>query len=212
MVGLVAWAVVIGAFLVVEGVALVRPHDQWPAFSDVMRIVTASTLGRWALFALWLWLGWHLFVRGWQFFLRAPAEPRPPDSGAGRSTALAPVAMEDLLRHDVIPLLLVYVAVLAMLRYCARVVRARRDDVSHADRARADAERGWRPLLRHIVVTSTCGYVLFVVVVGLIYGLVAEVTVEFLRDAVVGGGFLAFVVAVPFFVAVSWATSIARTR
>jgi hypothetical protein len=211
MVGLVAWAVVIGAFLLVEGIALVRPHDQWPAFSDVMRIVTASTLGRWSMFALWLWLGWHLFVRGWQFFLRAPAEPRPPDSGAGRSAALAPVAIEDLLRHDVIPLLFAYVAVLVMLRYCARVWRAR-DDTSQQSGTRAHTERGWRPLLRHIVVTSACGYILFVVVVALIYGLVAEVTTEFLRDAVVGGGFLAFVVGVPFFVAVSWAISTARSR
>jgi hypothetical protein len=199
--------VVIGAFLAVEGVALVRPHDQWLAFSDVMRIVTASTFGRWALFALWLWLGWHLFVRGWQFFLRAPAEPRPSESG-GQSAVLAPVAIEDVLRHDVIPLLLVYVAVLAMLRYCARVLRARRDNAPMGNRR----ERGWRPLLRHIAVTSLCGYVLFVVVVGLVYGLVAEVDVEFLRDAIVGGGFLAFAVGVPFFVAVSWVSSAARTR
>jgi hypothetical protein len=212
MLGLVAWAVVIGGFVVVEGVALVRPHDQWPAFSDVMRIVTASNIGRWALFALWLWLGWHLFVRGWQFFLRAPAQPKAPNAGTGRSAALAPVAMEDLLRHDVIPLLFVYVVVLAMLRYCARVLRAQRDDSSRRSGARAYAERGWGPLLRHIVVTSTCGYVLFVVVVGLIYGLVAEVTMEFLRDAVVGGGFLAFVVAVPFFVALSWVTNTGRAR
>jgi hypothetical protein len=28
-------------------------------------------VGRWAVFALWLWFGWHLFVRGWHFFLRA---------------------------------------------------------------------------------------------------------------------------------------------
>jgi hypothetical protein len=208
--GLVAWAVVIGAFLAVEGVALVRPHDQWPAFSDVMRIVTASTFGRWALFAVWLWLGWHLFVRGWQFFLRAPAEPRSPESG-GQSAVLAPVAIEDILRHDVIPLLLVYVAVLAMLRYCARFLRARRsEDTPMGGRLRS--ERGWRPLLRHIAVTSLCGYVLFVVVVGLIYGLVAEVGVEFLRDAIVGGGFLAFAVGVPFFVAVSWVSSTARAR
>jgi len=28
-------------------------------------------VGRWALFALWLWAGWHFFVRGWHFLLRA---------------------------------------------------------------------------------------------------------------------------------------------
>jgi hypothetical protein len=28
-------------------------------------------VGRWALFALWLWVGWHIFIRGWHFLLRA---------------------------------------------------------------------------------------------------------------------------------------------
>jgi hypothetical protein len=27
--------------------------------------------GRFILFGLWLWLGWHLFIRGWAFFLRS---------------------------------------------------------------------------------------------------------------------------------------------
>jgi hypothetical protein len=30
-----------------------------------------SWIGRWALFALWLWAGWHLFIRRWLFLLRA---------------------------------------------------------------------------------------------------------------------------------------------
>lgn len=30
-------------------------------------------VGRWALFGLWLWFGWHTFVRGWHFLL-----PEPP--------------------------------------------------------------------------------------------------------------------------------------
>jgi hypothetical protein len=28
-------------------------------------------LGRAILFGLWLWLGWHVFIRGWTFFLRS---------------------------------------------------------------------------------------------------------------------------------------------
>jgi hypothetical protein len=28
-------------------------------------------LGRFLLFGLWLWLGRHLFNRGWDFFLRS---------------------------------------------------------------------------------------------------------------------------------------------
>jgi hypothetical protein len=121
------------------------------------------------------------------------------------------VAIDDLLRHDVIPLLFVYLAVLAMLGYCARVLHARSRNGFAIGSVGARTQRGWVPLLRHIAITAVCGYALFLAVVGLLYGLVAEVTFEFLRDAVVGGGFLAFVVALPVFVALSWVGS-ARMR
>jgi hypothetical protein len=39
--------------------------------SDIFRGGDAPGLGRALLFGLWLWLGWHLFLRGWTFFLRA---------------------------------------------------------------------------------------------------------------------------------------------
>ena len=50
---------------------LADQHDRWPTFSDVIRTIMHHAVGRWVLFALWLWLGWHFFVRGWRFFLRA---------------------------------------------------------------------------------------------------------------------------------------------
>ena len=69
--GLVGWAIVLGILLAYQGLCLVRPGDQWPAFSDLLRVVMRYPVGRWALFGLWLWTGWHFFVRGWHFFLRA---------------------------------------------------------------------------------------------------------------------------------------------
>ncbi len=71
MIALAGWAVLIAAVLVWEGLGLVKEHDQWPTFSDMLRKVTHTAPGRWLLFGVWLWLGWHLFVRGWRFFLRA---------------------------------------------------------------------------------------------------------------------------------------------
>jgi hypothetical protein len=42
-----------------------------PTLSDTFRAIMRYPVGRWALFALWLWFGWHIFVRGWHFLLRA---------------------------------------------------------------------------------------------------------------------------------------------
>ncbi len=68
--GLVVWAVLFGLLLAYQGVGLVREDDRWPALSEVVATVTRYPLGRWVLFGVWLWFGWHLFVRGWQFLLR----------------------------------------------------------------------------------------------------------------------------------------------
>jgi hypothetical protein len=70
VIGLIGWAVVIGVVLGYQGLCLVRNDDAWPAFSDMLRVVMRYPLGRWVLFGLWLWFGWHLFVRGWRFFLQ----------------------------------------------------------------------------------------------------------------------------------------------
>ncbi len=200
MIGVIGWAVLLGACFAWEGVALVRPHDEWPTLSDMLRLVTQSTFGRWALFAAWLWWGWHLFVRGWHFFLREPVSKAPSGAGVQSKEALAatPVSFEELLRQDIAPLLFVYAAVLAMLFYGARRKRdAAREGFVAPERPRS--LRGWPALLAHVIVTAASGYGLFLAVVVLYYGLVAEQTPAFLNEAIEGGAFLAFAVAVPAF-------------
>jgi Family of unknown function (DUF6256)/Family of unknown function (DUF6186) len=188
MAGIVAWAVAIASCFVVEGIALVRPADSWPTFSDIMRIATGETWGRWGLFAAWLWLGWHLFVRG-------SGSPAATLSGegitAGSQPALvAPVALDDVVRHDVIPLVAVYALVVVVLMMCARRLVVAAGEVSSRRRA---------PNAVDLAVTAACGYGLFLAVVAVYYGLVADESSGFLRDAVVGGGGLAFGVALPAF-------------
>jgi hypothetical protein len=70
VIGYIVWAVLFGALFAWEGLGLARVKG-CPTLSDVFRLITRYPAGRWALFALWLWVGWHLFVRGWHFLLRA---------------------------------------------------------------------------------------------------------------------------------------------
>ncbi|MFI1562244.1 DUF6186 family protein [Streptomyces sp. NPDC020490] len=68
--GYLVWAVLFGALFAWEGIGLLRAGDAFPTLSDALRAVMRFPAGRWALFALWLWFGWHAFVRGWHFLLR----------------------------------------------------------------------------------------------------------------------------------------------
>ncbi len=70
MVAAVGWAVLLGALLLWEGLGLLRGDDAWPTLSDLFRATLRPRVGRALAFAVWLWVGWHLFVRGWRFFLR----------------------------------------------------------------------------------------------------------------------------------------------
>ena len=70
VVAAVLWAVVFAALLTVQGLGLAR--EGWPTLSDMLRAVTRNPVARWILFGFWIWVGWHLFVRGWRFLLREP--------------------------------------------------------------------------------------------------------------------------------------------
>lgn len=72
--GYVVWALLFGALFGWEALGLVRPEAGFPTLSDAFRAVMRYPVGRWVLFAVWLWFGWHAFVRGWHFLLRGPAE------------------------------------------------------------------------------------------------------------------------------------------
>ena len=70
VIGYLVWAVLFGALFAWEGLSLARV-DNLPTLSDTFRVIMRYPVGRWALFALWLWAGWHFFIRGWHFLLRA---------------------------------------------------------------------------------------------------------------------------------------------
>jgi hypothetical protein len=57
------WIVIVSWLLVWQGLGLVNA-PQWPTLSELFRDFMRLPLGRYVLFGLWLWLGWHLFARG----------------------------------------------------------------------------------------------------------------------------------------------------
>ena len=69
-IAVVGWLGIVAALLVWQGIGLVH-GPEWPTLSDFFRSFMAMRFGRFLLFGLWLWLGWHLFIRGWPFFLRS---------------------------------------------------------------------------------------------------------------------------------------------
>jgi hypothetical protein len=69
-VAVVGWLGIVGVLLVWQGIGLVR-GPEWPTLSDFFRSFMTVPFGRFLVFGLWLWLGWHLFIRGWAFFLRS---------------------------------------------------------------------------------------------------------------------------------------------
>jgi len=68
---LAGWVVIFGLVFVWEGIGLAR-GTEWPTVSDMLRSFMAFWAGRVLVFAMWLWLGWHLFIRHWEFFLQSP--------------------------------------------------------------------------------------------------------------------------------------------
>jgi hypothetical protein len=82
LIGYLAWAVLFGAVFAWEGLALAGVTGV-PTFSHVVGLIMRYPAGRWALFALWLWIGWRAFIRSWRFLLRAETENVPGAAGGG---------------------------------------------------------------------------------------------------------------------------------
>ena len=84
--GFVAWAVLFAAIMIVEALGLILRGHQWPTLSDIFRVAMRPEWSRWLLFALWLRVGWHFFIRGWTFFMRGPGARAPRHSlGGGKA-------------------------------------------------------------------------------------------------------------------------------
>ena len=68
-IAIVGWLGIIGALLAWQGIGLVR-GPEWPTLSDFFRAFMATLPGTLPPVRPLALAGWHLFIRGWSFFLR----------------------------------------------------------------------------------------------------------------------------------------------
>jgi hypothetical protein len=198
MIAVVLWAAAFAAILVLEALGLtLRGHD-WPTISDMFRSATRPLAGRWIFFALWLWAGWHFFIRGWQFFLRGSGAAEPGHGSGGGKT------VSEMVTQVVTPLLLLYLLLLSVLVLGYRSWRSQR----------AGGRVGRRPLafVRYCALTVAAGYAIFVAAMGLFERVAGTSAAGVFGSAAKYGAFLAFGVALPLFCALSFAESVLRPR
>ncbi|HEX9313158.1 MAG TPA: DUF6256 family protein [Actinomycetota bacterium] len=122
-------------------------------------------------------------------------------------------ASGGLFRHDVIPVVSGYVVVMSMF------VAHRRDRRRRAARGRPDEPitiRGWPPtwsgLTRYLLATALGGYVVFIAVILLYYFALGGENFTFIRDALTGGVWLGFGIAVPGLLFLAWVGERTRDR
>jgi hypothetical protein len=196
VIGGIGWAVILTALVAWEAIGLMVGRG-WPTLSHVTREVTRSPVGRWVLFGAWLWLGWHLFIRGWQFFLRGPLSegPQPSRSGSG---------FREMLTEALVLGATLAVALTGLLRR----------DVRHAERAqRRSRPVGFGALLLRILLVAASCYAVLVGFIGLFVLVAGSDPSHLLRGAAGGGAILAFGVVVPGFLVLSLVhAGIARLR
>ena len=65
--GAVGWSVLLAGLLLWELGGLLFGY---PRIGDVISRITRWRWAAYLLFGLWMWVGWHFFIRGWHFFLR----------------------------------------------------------------------------------------------------------------------------------------------
>jgi hypothetical protein len=191
--------VLFGAVLVWEGLGLTI-GEPWPTLSHMLRTVTRPLAGRLVLFGVWLWIGWHLFVRGWTFFLRGPLPELPAPSRGGGMT------LSQLWQHAILPLAGIYWLFVAMLSFAVRRPVVSRD-AGGVGKQRATA--WWRSILG-VALTVGAGYGVFITLIGAYVVFAGRNPADLLGHAVTGGALLAFIVVLPGFLLLSMAAALKR--
>ena len=199
-IGYLVWALLFGALFAWEGIGLVRTGSAYPTFSDVIRAVMRFPVARWALFALWLWFGWHAFIRGWHFLLRGPEGGGPP-RGQGGPRGSSP----SIIRRDVLPMALGYLLVMTTLAIGLRARGRYQRGASQKDQPRSQSagQPGWPGLIRHAIGTAIGGYALLMAVILGYYYAVPGQSADFLASAFTGAAILV-ALALPLFLIASY--------
>lgn len=192
VIGYALWALLLVALLALEACGLTFSGHQWPTASDLFRSATRPAYGRWIFFALWLWAGWHFFIRGWEFFLRGKGA-QSPGQGGGKTLGAT-------ITQVLIPLFLLF-AVFFTVGWASK----RLNTEEQPQRRESDAAaRRPRQFVRYAVVTTIAGYALLVAAMAVYQLMVGASASGDVRSAALYGAFLAFGVALPVFFVIAF--------
>ena len=108
-----------------------------------------------------------------------------------------PLDWEQVFRQAVLPVASAYAGWLLVLRSYRRG-RSRRTVLATGPEPR------YRDLAAYLLRTTTMGYVVFLLIVGVFYLVLGNESPELLRDALVRGAALAFGVAFPGLLLIAW--------
>jgi len=205
--GFVAWAVLFAAIMVVEALGLTLRGHQWPTLSDIFRVAMRPEWSRWLLFALWLWAGWHFFIRGWTFFLRGPGARAPRHSLGGGKT------FTQVVQQVIVPLVAFYAVLVAPIAIAWRARRRGAWPEPPTPHLGAEAAtRAPRAFARHVIVTTAAGYACFAAAMGVYQLIAGHPAAGIFRAAAREGALLAFLIALPAFVVLTLAEIVVARR
>lgn len=117
-----------------------------------------------------------------------------------------PLRWWDVLRHDVIPVAAAFVVFVGLLvaygratRTAGRTEGSTREGHAGIGRPAAGSVPGWGDLLRYMLSMVVGGYVFFLAIVVVFYFVLGGEDESFIRQALVEGSLMAFVLVAPAF-------------
>jgi hypothetical protein len=193
MVGYALWALFFVGMLVLEGLGLTLHGHTWPTVSDLFRSATRPTVGRWLFFALWVWIGWHFFIRGWAFFLQGKSAGAP--SSSDRIRGVGATITQVIVPLGVLAAMLGSLLVISYRNARSSTV-APREILRRFPRFVRERPRGFAVFT---LATTVAGYVIFVASMGAYELVVGRSAGGIFGSAAAYGAFLVFAVALPAF-------------
>jgi hypothetical protein len=115
-----------------------------------------------------------------------------------------PAGWLDIVRHDLIPVASAFLAFVALLVAYHRARRGGRGTQPRVRAAGRAADPGWAHLFRYLAWTMAGGFLFFLAIVVVFYFVLGGEELSLITDALLGGSALAFLIAGPAFLLISW--------
>ena len=115
-----------------------------------------------------------------------------------------PAGWLDVVRHDLIPVASAFVVFVALLVAYHRARRGGRGTLPRVRGGVRAPDPGWPQLIRYLAGIMAGGFLFFLAIVVVFYFVLGDEDVSLIIEALLGGSALAFLIAGPAFLVLSW--------